>query len=133
MAAAGSKLPGTPGSAAGAVRLVCNPPRSAPFPASAWAKLDPSVVPVTLSAFGDIPRTLNPGHSRAEGKRGSRGVPRMTGGANWWRGAVIYQIYPLSFRDSGDDGLGDLPGITSRLPYIASLGEDRSEEHTPEL
>ena len=48
----------------------------------------------------------------------------MTGGANWWRGAVIYQIYPLSFRDSGDDGLGDLPGITSRLPYIASLGVD---------
>jgi len=42
----------------------------------------------------------------------------------WWRGAVIYQIYPLSFFDSNDDGIGDLPGITSKLDYIASLGVD---------
>ena len=44
--------------------------------------------------------------------------------AEWWRGATIYQIYPRSFQDSNDDGIGDLAGITSRLDYIASLGVD---------
>lgn len=43
---------------------------------------------------------------------------------DWWRGAVIYQIYPRSFQDSNGDGIGDLKGITQRLPYIASLGVD---------
>ena len=42
----------------------------------------------------------------------------------WWRGAVIYQIYPRSFMDSNGDGVGDLPGITSKLDYVASLGVD---------
>ena len=42
----------------------------------------------------------------------------------WWRGAVIYQIYPRSFADSNGDGVGDLPGITARLDYVASLGVD---------
>lgn len=42
----------------------------------------------------------------------------------WWRGAVIYQVYPRSYSDSNGDGLGDLSGITSRLDYIASLGVD---------
>ncbi len=43
---------------------------------------------------------------------------------DWWRGAVIYQIYPRSFQDSNGDGVGDLAGIVQRLPYIASLGVD---------
>ncbi|MCA0044980.1 alpha-glucosidase [Celeribacter litoreus] len=43
---------------------------------------------------------------------------------DWWRGAVIYQIYPRSFQDSNNDGIGDLLGIVHRLPYIASLGVD---------
>ena len=42
--------------------------------------------------------------------------------SEWWRGAVIYQIYPRSFQDSNGDGIGDLPGITARLPYVAALG-----------
>lgn len=42
----------------------------------------------------------------------------------WWRGAVIYQIYPRSFMDSNGDGVGDLPGIVDKLDYIASLGVD---------
>ena len=42
----------------------------------------------------------------------------------WWRGAVIYQIYPRSFLDSNGDGVGDLPGITERLDYVAALGVD---------
>jgi alpha-glucosidase len=43
---------------------------------------------------------------------------------DWWRGAVIYQIYPRSFQDSNGDGIGDLAGIIHRLPYVASLGVD---------
>jgi alpha-glucosidase len=42
----------------------------------------------------------------------------------WWRGGVIYQIYPRSYQDSNGDGIGDLPGITARLDYIAGLGAD---------
>jgi alpha-glucosidase len=42
----------------------------------------------------------------------------------WWRGATIYQVYPRSFCDSNGDGIGDLPGITSKLEYIAALGVD---------
>lgn len=42
----------------------------------------------------------------------------------WWRGASIYQIYPRSFMDSNGDGIGDLPGIASRLEHVASLGVD---------
>ncbi|MDB5474155.1 MAG: hypothetical protein JWP99_1458 [Devosia sp.] len=43
---------------------------------------------------------------------------------DWWRGAVIYQIYPRSFQDQNGDGIGDLTGITSRLDYVADLGVD---------
>ncbi|GIL02454.1 MAG: alpha-glucosidase [Alphaproteobacteria bacterium] len=43
---------------------------------------------------------------------------------DWWRGAVIYQIYPRSFQDSNGDGVGDLRGVTQRLPYVAALGVD---------
>ncbi|MFE6510865.1 glycoside hydrolase family 13 protein [Nocardioides sp. NPDC057767] len=42
----------------------------------------------------------------------------------WWREAVAYQIYPRSFADSNGDGLGDLPGITDHLDYLAALGVD---------
>jgi alpha-glucosidase len=45
-------------------------------------------------------------------------------GADWWRGAVIYQVYPRSFQDTDANGLGDIKGITRRLPHIASLGVD---------
>ncbi|NVE96047.1 alpha-amylase family glycosyl hydrolase [Altererythrobacter lutimaris] len=44
--------------------------------------------------------------------------------APWWKGASIYQIYPRSFQDSNGDGIGDLPGITSRMDHVASLGVD---------
>jgi len=42
----------------------------------------------------------------------------------WWRGAVIYQIYPRSFQDTDDNGVGDLAGIIERLDYVAGLGVD---------
>ncbi|HET9059621.1 MAG TPA: glycoside hydrolase family 13 protein [Acidimicrobiales bacterium] len=47
-----------------------------------------------------------------------------TEGADWWRQAVVYQIYPRSFADSNADGIGDLRGITSRAPYLVGLGVD---------
>ena len=42
----------------------------------------------------------------------------------WWKECVVYQIYPRSFQDSNGDGIGDLPGITARLPYLRRLGVD---------
>ena len=42
----------------------------------------------------------------------------------WWRDAVVYQIYPRSFQDSNGDGIGDLPGIASRLDHLEHLGVD---------
>ncbi|WP_030786787.1 glycoside hydrolase family 13 protein [Streptomyces sp. NRRL S-920] len=42
----------------------------------------------------------------------------------WWRDAVIYQVYPRSFADGNGDGMGDLPGITARLPHLRDLGVD---------
>ncbi|HET9138454.1 glycoside hydrolase family 13 protein [Actinophytocola sp.] len=44
--------------------------------------------------------------------------------APWWRGAVIYQVYPRSFADANGDGIGDLAGISERLPYLRGLGVD---------
>ncbi len=52
------------------------------------------------------------------------GLARLEKDKDWWRGAVIYQIYPRSYQDSNADGIGDLGGIVGRLPYIASLGVD---------
>lgn len=43
---------------------------------------------------------------------------------DWWKGAVVYQIYPRSFLDTDGDGVGDLDGISSRLDYVAALGVD---------
>ena len=47
-----------------------------------------------------------------------------TASSHWWRDAVIYQVYVRSFADSNGDGVGDLPGIRARLPYLAELGVD---------
>jgi alpha-glucosidase len=49
-------------------------------------------------------------------------VPRKPG--RWWQHGIIYQIYPRSFQDSNDDGVGDLPGIIARLDYLEWLGVD---------
>ncbi|WBB57282.1 glycoside hydrolase family 13 protein [Verrucosispora sp. WMMD573] len=49
---------------------------------------------------------------------------QQTPATGWWTEAVIYQIYPRSFADSGGDGIGDLPGITARLDHLAQLGVD---------
>ena len=44
--------------------------------------------------------------------------------ADWWRQASVYQIYPRSFADGNGDGIGDLRGIISRVPYLQKLGVD---------
>ena len=48
----------------------------------------------------------------------------MGGDAEWWRDAAVLQIYPRSFADADGDGVGDLDGVTARLPYVAALGVD---------
>ncbi|MDA8440173.1 MAG: alpha-amylase family glycosyl hydrolase, partial [Propionibacterium sp.] len=42
----------------------------------------------------------------------------------WWRQSLVYQIYPRSFADANGDGIGDLRGVTSRIPYLTRLGVD---------
>ena len=46
----------------------------------------------------------------------------MTG--KWWQSSVVYQIYPRSFYDSNNDGIGDIQGIISKLDYLSYLGID---------
>jgi len=58
-----------------------------------------------------------------------RGEAILAGDSNdvisdWWRNAVVYQVYPRSFRDGNGDGIGDIAGLRERLPYVAQLGVD---------
>jgi alpha-glucosidase len=63
----------------------------------------------------DAPRTAAAATTAAAAAAGRR---------EWWRDAVIYQVYPRSFADGNCDGMGDLPGIRERLPYLQKLGVD---------
>ncbi|GFZ47590.1 hypothetical protein JCM24511_05334 [Saitozyma sp. JCM 24511] len=51
-------------------------------------------------------------------------LTRFPASSDWWRQACVYQIYPRSFADANGDGIGDLKGITSRVPYLQRLGFD---------
>ncbi len=59
-------------------------------------------------------------HLTAPASAAAPAAPR----ADWWRDAVIYQVYPRSFADGNGDGMGDLAGVRSRLPYLRDLGVD---------
>jgi alpha-glucosidase len=66
-----------------------------------------TVTPATLPEVGPLTPVHSPDHA-----------------PGWWRSAVIYQVYPRSFRDLNGDGVGDLAGITEELPQLADLGVD---------
>jgi alpha-glucosidase len=55
---------------------------------------------------------------------GQTSVPSVSPASEWWKHAVVYEIYPRSFQDSNGDGIGDLNGITSRMDYLQNLGVD---------
>jgi alpha-glucosidase len=63
---------------------------------------------------------MTPAGAGAQGKAGTVDAE----GHQWWRHAVFYEIYPRSFADSNNDGVGDLKGITSKLDYLQDLGVD---------
>lgn len=67
--------------------------------------------------------TAGPGNPFMDASRTERIVAPSTA-TRWWEDAVVYQVYVRSFRDSNGDGIGDLPGIRSALPDLASLGVD---------
>jgi len=63
-------------------------------------------------------------HASTHDSSGTLVHPADSPDSPWWRDAVIYQIYPRSWADANGDGIGDLPGITARLPYLRDLGVD---------
>ncbi|MCU1314488.1 MAG: alpha amylase catalytic region, partial [Acidobacteriaceae bacterium] len=54
----------------------------------------------------------------------TKAEPLGTNGDVWWKHSVIYELYPRSYQDTNNDGLGDIAGIQKRLPYLKSLGID---------
>ncbi|NBC96461.1 MAG: DUF3459 domain-containing protein [Deinococcus-Thermus bacterium] len=71
-----------------------------------------------------MPETPTPAAPSAARSAAPSAAPSASDPRPWWRGAVIYQIYPRSFFDSNGDGIGDLPGVIARLDHIAGLGVD---------
>src|SRR5277367_2579891 len=61
---------------------------------------------------------------KMRGGRRERGRRVSENGPKWWEEAVVYEVYPRSFADADGNGVGDLPGLRSRLPYLADLGVD---------
>jgi oligo-1,6-glucosidase len=78
---------------------------------------------VTLTAF-----MCSAMEQKSSDSEPSTGAPAAGNSANndrkWWKEAVVYQVYPRSFKDSNGDGVGDLKGIISKLDYLHSLGVD---------
>jgi alpha-glucosidase len=62
--------------------------------------------------------------ARSEVEPQGRSAPRSKADDQWWRSAVIYQVYVRSFADDNGDGIGDLAGVRTRLPYLVDLGVD---------
>ncbi|WP_078850043.1 glycoside hydrolase family 13 protein [Streptomyces sp. NRRL F-5126] len=84
-------------------------------PAAAPAAVPELPAPLAPSEPRTLCEPLAPHAAGADGPGARR---------DWWRGAVIYQVYPRSFADGNGDGMGDLPGARARLPYLRGLGVD---------
>jgi len=81
-----------------------------------WAKASLGCIAALLFSAA----VLLVGAEQVPAQEGNKGQNEQ----NWWRNAVIYEIYPRSFQDSNGDGIGDLNGITQRLDYLKELGVD---------
>src|SRR5690606_12851179 len=128
-----------PPAAADAPRPLRGDPRPARPVDAAHARRHGHPRPARGTRRGDA-RLLPPGRGHAHQRRRPRTStvtapvpaplptrdlhPASAADAPWWRDAVIYQIYPRSWADAAGDGVGDLPGITSRLAYLHDLGVD---------
>ena len=82
------------------------------------------VVRVTTTVPATPPTTTATAATATPSAPGVLVHPADSPDSPWWRDAVIYQIYPRSWADADGDGIGDLPGITSHLPYLRTLGVD---------
>jgi oligo-1,6-glucosidase len=76
----------------------------------------------TINRFIFIVFTLSTGGSAQNAPNSAETNPINGYRRMWWKEAVVYQIYPRSFKDSNGDGIGDLPGITGKLDYLQALG-----------
>lgn len=79
---------------------------------------------VVLSASSCATTTTTDHTETAVGNKTEQKADSEIPDRKWWKEAVVYQIYPRSFKDSNGDGVGDLKGITSKLDYIKSIGVD---------
>ena len=78
----------------------------------------------TVAAILQLPPTGSPAPEARLTRQSPPSPPVGAPVTDWWRGAVIYQVYPRSFADANGDGIGDLAGLTAHLDHIASLGVD---------
>ena len=89
-----------------------------------WTK---SLVCTIAGAVVSLSLGLNTHNAAAQSigtQPSSQSTSSQPAGQEWWRHAVIYEMYPRSFQDSDGDGIGDIKGITSRLDYLHDLGID---------
>ena len=88
----------------------------------------PLLALTTVVGLLSVPACHRENREAADQQAAPSKVPQQAGvdgnAREWWKEAVVYQIYPRSFKDSNGDGVGDLKGITSKLDYIKSLGVD---------
>jgi len=101
------------------------PAHIAPGPAGPLRPHAPSVQsePGGIPAGGSVADSSAAGHPAHHEYASEAGAPYL-GGADWWRSAVVYQIYPKSYADGNGDGIGDLIGVRERLDHLRELGVD---------
>jgi len=90
-----------------------------------WTKSLLSTIAVSaLSLSLGIPARTAAGQTPAAESSATKTTQAKSTGQEWWKHAVLYEIYPRSFQDSDGDGIGDIKGMTSRLDYLHDLGID---------